>query len=73
MSLFRSIRRPLMLAALLCLPAPAIAQTPASAPQHVSEAGRSAVKVHMVPSLIVLNARGADLQGQTENEHRTRR
>lgn len=54
-----------LLAALLGSSALAIAQTPPSTPQHVSETGKSLVKVQMVPSLIVINARAAALAGGT--------
>src|SRR5262249_57052989 len=57
---------------LLCLPELGFAQTASSAPPHVPlqkaigqakpEAGQA--KPEVVPSLIVLNARGASLQGQ---------
>jgi hypothetical protein len=49
--------------ALLCMPAMARAQAP-TAPS-TSPASKSSVKVDMVPSLFVMNARGASLQGQT--------
>jgi hypothetical protein len=54
------------IAALLCAPVLASGQTPttAAAPS-ASPPGKSSVKVDMVPSLFVMNARGAGLQGQT--------
>jgi hypothetical protein len=50
---------------LLWTPAMAGAQTPTPAAQSASAPGKSSVKVDMVPSLFVMNARGASLQGQT--------
>jgi hypothetical protein len=47
--------------ALLSIPGSAFAQTPTSAPPPA----KSTVKADMVPSLFVMNARGASLQGQT--------
>lgn len=62
--------RVLFLAALLCAPVAALAQTPAAPaatapPSKALAPGKASVKVDMVPSLIVLNAHGASLQGQT--------
>ena len=51
--------------ALLWMPATARAQTPTTAAPSASLPGKSSVKVDMVPSLFVMNARGASLQGQT--------
>jgi hypothetical protein len=51
--------------ALLWMPAMADAQTPTTAAPSTSSPGKSSVKVDMVPSLFVMNARGASLQGQT--------
>jgi hypothetical protein len=51
--------------ALLCMPAMAHAQAPTTAAPSASPPGKSSVKVEMVPSLFVMNARGASLQGQT--------
>jgi hypothetical protein len=51
--------------ALLCMPAMADAQTPTTAAPSTSSPGKSSVKVDMVPSLFVMNAHGASLQGQT--------
>src|SRR5260370_6476294 len=53
------------LGALLWMPATAGAQTPSTAAPSASPPGKSSVKVDMVPSLFVMNARGATLQGQT--------
>ena len=50
---------------LLWMPAMAGAQTPTPAAQSAPAPGKSSVKVDMVPSLFVMNARGATLQGQT--------
>jgi hypothetical protein len=50
---------------LLWMPAMAGAQTPTPAAQRAPAPGKSSVKVDMVPSLFVMNARGASLQGQT--------
>jgi len=50
---------------LLWMPAMAGAQTPTPAAQSAPAPGKSSVKVDMVPSLFVMNARGASLQGQT--------
>ena len=52
-------------AALLCVPVLTYAQTPTAAVPGTSGPGKSTVKVDMVPSLFVMNARGATLQGQT--------
>jgi hypothetical protein len=52
--------------ALGCLAGPAFAQpAPPPAASNAPPARPSSVKVDMVPSLIVLNARGASLQGDT--------
>jgi len=54
------------IAALLCTPVLAYAQTPTTAPApSTTPPGKSSVKVDMVPSLFVMNAHGASLQGQT--------
>jgi hypothetical protein len=53
------------IAALLCAPVLAFGQTPTTAAPSASPPGKSSVKVDMVPSLFVMNARGAGLQGQT--------
>ena len=66
MRLHRSICQLMTIAALLCLPVLAYAQTPPTTnPTGASPPGKSTVKVEMVPSLIVMNARGAALEGQT--------
>jgi hypothetical protein len=53
------------LGALLCAAEVAAAQTPPATAPSASPPGKPSVKVEMVPSLIVMNARGASLQGQT--------
>jgi hypothetical protein len=50
---------------LLSMPVMAGAQTPTAATPSPSAPGKSSVKVDMVPSLFVMNAHGASLQGQT--------
>ena len=60
--LFQAI---MIIPALLCAPVSAYTQTPTTAPANTSPPGKSSVKVDMVPSLFVMNARGASLQGQT--------
>jgi len=49
----------------LWMPAMAGAQAPTTTAPSASPPGKSSVKVDMVPSLFVMNARGASLQGQT--------
>jgi hypothetical protein len=54
----------MIIALLLCVATPALAQTAASTPEHVpleKTIGQAAPDI--VPSLIVMNARGASLQG----------
>src|SRR5437764_6629066 len=65
MRLSRSICRLMIIAALLSMPALACAQAPPTTATGASPPGKSSVKVDMVPSLFVMNARGAGLQGQT--------
>src|SRR5580700_528204 len=50
---------------LLWMPVMAGAQAPTTAAMSTSPAGKSSVKVDMVPSLFVMNAHGGSLQGQT--------
>ena len=50
---------------LLWMPGMAGAQAPTTAAPSASPPGKSSVKVDMVPSLFVMNAHGAGLQGQT--------
>jgi hypothetical protein len=59
------IFQPMIIATLLCAPVLAYAQTPTTATPSTSPPGKSSVKVDMVPSLFVMNAHGASLQGQT--------
>ena len=61
----------MIVALLLCGAAPALAQSTSSAPQHVplqKTIGQAGPEI--VPSLIVINARGASLQGGTVDAHR---
>jgi hypothetical protein len=57
--------RLLVIAGLLSVPALASAQAPTAPTSSTPPPGKASVKVDMVPSLIVMNARGASLQGQT--------
>lgn len=71
----RFVSASIALAALLCMPTLASAQAPATSATgtppptagaaSTSPPGKATVKVDMVPSLIVMNARGASLQGPT--------
>jgi hypothetical protein len=54
----------IIIGALLWMPGLAGAQAPSTAGPGASPPGKSSVKVEMVPSLFVMNARGASLQGQ---------
>src|SRR5215831_11078607 len=65
MRLYCRIFQPMIIAVLLCAPVLAYAQAPATAAPSTSPPGKSSVKVDMVPSLFVMNARGASLQGPT--------
>jgi hypothetical protein len=51
--------------ALLFLPGSAFAQAPTTGATSAPPPAKSTIKADMVPSLIVMNARGASLQGQT--------
>jgi hypothetical protein len=51
--------------ALLWMPSTAGAQAPTTTAPSTSTPSKSSVKVDMVPSLFVMNAHGASLQGQT--------
>jgi hypothetical protein len=62
---YRYARRLVTVAALLCAPALAFAQTPATNATSPPPPAKSTVKADMVPSLFVMNAHGASLQGQT--------
>ena len=54
----------MILALLLCGTAPTLAQTATSTPQHTPlQKTIGQAKPEIVPSLIVMNARGASLQG----------
>ena len=54
----------MIIALLLCGPAPVLAQTTPSTPQHEPlQKTIGQAKPEIVPSLIVMNARGASLQG----------
>ena len=54
----------MIIALLLCVAAPALAQTTPSTPQHMPlQKTIGQAKPEIVPSLIVMNARGASLQG----------
>jgi hypothetical protein len=65
MRLYWPIFPAMAIAALLCGSVLAYAQTPTTTTPSASPPGKSSVKVAMVPSLFVMNARGASLQGQT--------
>ena len=65
MTLCRYVRRLVTVAALLCAPGLAFPQTPTTSATSAPPPAKSTVKAEMVPSLFVLNARGASLQGQT--------
>jgi hypothetical protein len=65
MSLYCRIFQLMIIAGLLCAQVLAYAQVPTTAAPSTSPPGKSSVKVDMVPSLFVMNARGASLQGQT--------
>jgi hypothetical protein len=64
-SLYRFVCQVMTVAALLYPPEPASAQTPTTTTPSTASPGKSSVKVDMVPSLFVMNAHGATLQGQT--------
>src|SRR5277367_2632546 len=57
--------RLLSIVALLCTPVLASAQAPTAPASSTPLPGKASVKLDMVPSLIVINAQGASLQGQT--------
>jgi hypothetical protein len=57
--------RRLLVVVLLFVAGPAFAQTPTTATTTAPPPGKAAVKTDMVPSLIVMNAHGAGLQGST--------
>jgi hypothetical protein len=61
----RCILSLMTVAALLCTPGLTLAQAPTSGATSAPPPAKSTVKADMVPSLFVMNARGASLQGQT--------
>jgi hypothetical protein len=63
--LYRSIYQLMTIGPLLLTPVLACAQAPTTAAPSTSLPGKSSVKIDMVPSLIVMNAHGTSLQGQT--------
>jgi hypothetical protein len=65
MRLYCRISQALTIAALLSAPILASAQTPPTAVPSAPPPSKSSVKVDMVPSLFVMNAHGAGLQGRT--------
>jgi hypothetical protein len=65
MTLHRAIYALMTVASLICTPALTSAQTPSTGATSAPPPGKSSVKTDMVPSLFVMNARGASLQGQT--------
>jgi hypothetical protein len=65
MRIYSPLLQAMAIAVLLCAPVLAYAQTPTTAAPSTLPRGKSSVKVDMVPSLFVMNARGASLQGQT--------
>jgi len=62
---YRYVYAIIAIAALFWVPGSAFAQTPATNAASTPLPAKSSVKTDMVPSLIVMNARGASLQGQT--------
>ena len=65
MALHRAFYALMTSALLFCMPLSASAQTPSTGATSAPPPGKSVVKANMVPSLFVMNARGASLQGQT--------
>jgi hypothetical protein len=65
MRLYYRIFQVMIIATPLCVPALTHAQTSTAAAPSTPPPGKSSVKVDMVPSLFVMNAHGASLQGQT--------
>ena len=65
MRICRPVFQAMTIAALLSAPTLAGAQTPTTAAPSASALSKSSVKVDMVPSLFVMNAHGATLQGQS--------
>jgi hypothetical protein len=64
-TLYRTVRRLVTFIALLCAPGLAFPQTSTTNTTSAPPPAKSTVKANMVPSLFVLNARGASLQDQT--------
>jgi hypothetical protein len=62
---YRTIHQLVTIAAVLCAPILAHGQTPSTGATSAPPPGKSSVKTDMVPSLFVMNAHGASLQGQT--------
>jgi hypothetical protein len=65
MALCRTLHAIIAIFPLICMPSLAAAQTTSAGATSAPPLGKSTVKADMVPSLIVMNARGANLQGQT--------
>jgi hypothetical protein len=65
MALHRIVYALMTIAAVICMPLLASAQTPSTGATSAPPPGKSVVKTDMVPSLFVMNAHGASLQGQT--------
>jgi hypothetical protein len=65
MALCRTLHAIIAIFPLICMPSLAAAQTTSTGATSAPPLGKSTVKADMVPSLIVMNARGANLQGQT--------
>ena len=65
MKLYRLIYQLMIVAVLICYAIIGIRQTPSTGATSAPPPGKSTVKADMVPSLFVMNAHGASLQGQT--------
>ena len=65
MALHRAFHALMTIAPLICMPLSVYAQTPSTGATSAPPPGKSVVKADMVPSLFVMNARGASLQGST--------
>ena len=65
MTVYRAIYALMTITPLICMPLLASAQTPGTGATSAPPPGKSTVKADMAPSLFVMNARGASLQGQT--------
>src|SRR5689334_17600967 len=55
----------LLTAPLMCASGWALGQAPATSPKAASPTGAATIKMEIEPSLIVMNAHGAELQGQS--------